>query len=262
MESSTKSTPIRPLEKRQSAIIVGASSGVGAALARELTLHGYYVALIARREKELTELAGDLNQNRPSGNVALIYPHDVMDYSKTASLFQKITGDLQGLDLLVYAAAAQPAVTPEEYNFDKNALMIDVNLKGAIAWLDIAAERFERAGMGHIVGISSIAADRGRRLSPAYNASKAGLDTYLEGLRNRVSRSGVTVTTIKQGFVDTRLLENAARTFWVITPEEAARQIYRTIQKKKNTVYLPKRWRLVSFVIKMIPSFIFRRLNI
>lgn len=262
MKSSIKTTPVRPLEQRRAAIIVGASSGIGAALAHELIGHGYSVALVARREEELAKLSGELSRDTPDGIVALSYPHDVTDYAKTPLLFQTITADLQGLNLIVYTAASQPAMTPEEYNFEKNSAMVDVNLKGAMAWLDLAAERFERAGTGHIVGISSIAADRGRRLSPAYNASKAGLDTYLEGLRNRVSRSGVTVTTIRPGFVDTRLLENAARTFWVISPDDAARQIYRTIQKKKQTVYLPKRWRFVGLVIKSIPSLLFRRLNI
>ncbi len=262
MKSSIKTTPVRPLEQRRAAIIVGASSGIGAALAHELIGHGYSVALVARREEELAKLSGELSRGTPDGIVALSYPHDVTDYAKTPLLFQTITADLQGLNLIVYTAASQPAMTPEEYNFEKNSAMVDVNLKGAMAWLDLAAERFERAGTGHIVGISSIAADRGRRLSPAYNASKAGLDTYLEGLRNRVSRSGVTVTTIRPGFVDTRLLENAARTFWVISPDDAARQIYRTIQKKKQTVYLPKRWRFVGLVIKSIPSLLFRRLNI
>jgi short-subunit dehydrogenase len=258
---SIKSTPIRPLENRQAAIIVGASSGVGAALAHLLIRHGYCIALVARREKELTELCQELNRDAPPEVVAMPYPHDVTDYENTASLFQTITADLQGLDLIIYSAAIQPAMTPEEYDFAKNSAMIDVNLKGAIAWLDLAAQRFERAGSGQIVGISSIAADRGRRLSPVYNSSKAGLDTYLEGLRNRVSRYGVTVTTIKSGFIDTRLLENAARTFWVISPEEAAKQIYHTIQKKKQTVYMPRRWRFVGIIIRSIPSFIFRKLN-
>jgi short-subunit dehydrogenase len=262
MNSSTENKPVRPLERHQTAIIVGASSGIGAALAHQLISHSYSVALVARRIEKLTELSDELNRDAPAGIVALPYPHDVTDYAKTPLLFQTITADLQGLDLIVYAAAVQPAMTPEEYDFEKNSAMVDVNLKGAIAWLDLAAERFERAGTGHLVGISSIAADRGRRLSPAYNASKAGMDTYLEGLRNRVSRSGVTVTTIRPGFVDTKLLENAARTFWVISADDAARQIYRSIQKKKQTVYLPKRWRYVGLVIKTLPSLIFRRLNI
>jgi short-subunit dehydrogenase len=131
-----------------------------------------------------------------------------------------------------------------------------------MAWLGQAAVRFERAKAGHIVAISSIAADRGRRLNPGYNASKAGLDTYLEALRNRLTQHGVTVTTIKPGFVDTVLLENAPKTFWVISPAKAAAIIHRAVQQKKQLIYVPGRWRFVSLIIRNIPSVIFRRLNI
>ena len=140
--------------------------------------------------------------------------------------------------------------------------MARVNLTGAMAWLDQAAIRFQQAGQGHIVGISSIAAVRGRRHNPGYNATKAGLDTFLEGLRNRLTRHGVTVTTIRPGVVDTRLLENATTTLWLISPEEAARQIFKAIQRRKQTTYVPGRWRLVSLVVTHMPSFIFRRLNL
>ena len=114
---------------------------------------------------------------------------------------------------------------------------------------------------GHIVGISSIAGDRGRVAGPVYNSSKAGLNTYLEALRNRLSRRGVTVTTIKPGFMDTRLLENAARTFWVISPDEAAQQIQTAVTRRQQSVYVPNRWRYVGLIIRHIPSFIFRRLS-
>jgi short-subunit dehydrogenase len=111
------------------------------------------------------------------------------------------------------------------------------------------------------VGISSIAGERGRVAGPVYNTSKAGLNTYLEALRNRLSRRGVTVTTIKPGFVETRLLENAAKTFWVISPEEAAKQIHTAIARRHQTVFIPKRWLVVGLIIRHIPSFIFRRLS-
>jgi short-subunit dehydrogenase len=114
---------------------------------------------------------------------------------------------------------------------------------------------------GQIAGISSISGDRGRAAFPGYHTSKGALSIYLESLRNRLSRKGVTVTTIKPGFVKTALLENAEKTMWVISPEEAAAQIYEAIQAKKQTVYVPGRWRWVSMVISHIPSFIFRRLN-
>jgi NAD(P)-dependent dehydrogenase (short-subunit alcohol dehydrogenase family) len=251
----------RPLESNLRAIVVGASSGIGAALVRELSRQGYIVAAVARREIKLAELCDEIN-DAGNGTHALAYSHNVTDFEEIPATFQTIVSDLGGLDLIVYVAGIQPRVAPNEYNFEKDTSTIKVNLLGAIGWLNQAAVRFERAGEGHIVGVSSIAGDRGRVGSPAYNTSKAGLDTYLEALRNRLSRHGVTVTTIKPGFVDTVLLENAPKTFWVISPQEAATHIYGAIKRKRQTAYVPARWRLVSLVIQNIPSFIFRRLSI
>ncbi len=246
---------IRPLEQEKRAIVIGASSGIGAALSRELAGQGYIVAAAARREEKLNELKAEGN-----GRIH-IYPHNVTQYNQIPALFQTIVHDLGGLDLIAYVAGVQPPVALDEYNFEKDTTMIQVNLLGAIAWLNQAAARFERAKSGHIVGVSSIAGDRGRVGSPVYNSSKAGLNTYLEALRNRLTRHDVTVTTIKPGFVDTVLLENAAKTFWVISPEQAAQQIHKAIQRKRQTVYVPARWGLVGLIIRHIPSFIFRRLS-
>lgn len=260
--TTIKTSSNSPLELQRRAIVVGASSGIGAALARELAKQGYRIAAIARREAELNQLCRQINQAHGGSERACAYPHDVTAYDEIPELFQTVTAGLGGLDLIVYAAGTQAAMADNEYDFEKEAAMIHVNLLGAIAWLGQAATRFERAREGHIVGISSIAGDRGRRANPVYNASKAGLDTYLEGLRNRLSRHGVSVTTIKPGFVDTVLLKNASKTFWVISPETTAAAIYRAVQARKQTVYVPARWRLVSFIISHIPSIVFRRLNV
>lgn len=253
--------PTRPLEPQPKAIIVGASSGIGAALARELARRGYVVAALARREAELQQLLEQSSQELGRRQI-LPFTHDVTSFDTVPQVFQEATHALGGLDLIIYAAGVQPQVSPTEYNFQKDYAMASVNLLGAMAWLDLAADRFQRAEAGHIVGISSITGDRGRRAFPGYHASKGGLSIYLESLRNRLWPQGVRVTTIKPGFVDTRLLENAPKTMWVISPEEAARRILDAVQKKKQTVYIPARWRLVSLIIRHIPSIIFRRLNL
>lgn len=246
----------RPLEPQQRAIVIGASSGLGAALVRLLASHRYRVAAVARREAELAALRDELGRE-----AVFPYVHDVTEYEQAPLLFDQITRDLGGLDLIIYAAAVQPPVSLHEYDFAKDEAMLRTNLMGAVAWLNLAATRFERARGGHIVGISSIAGDRGRVGSPVYNTSKAGLDTYLEALRNRLSRYGVSVTTIKPGFIDTELLKNASKTFWVITPEEAAALTYEAIRRRKQVVYVPSRWRLVSLAVRSIPSTVFRRLS-
>jgi len=259
--SSTEITADQPLKPRKRAIIVGASSGLGAAMARELAKQGYLLALLARREDKLDALCKEIN----AGDVepkAFFYVHDVTYFDSIPALFQQVTREIGGLDLFVYTAGHQESMTFEEYDFVKDKAMIDVNLLGAIAWLGQAALRFERAKSGHIVGISSISGDRGRRLNPGYNTSKAALTTYLEALRNRVARYGVTVTTVKPGFMDTDLLVHASRAMWVVSPESAASQIWTAIRRKKQTVYVPKRWRFFMLIIRSIPSVIFRRLSI
>jgi short-subunit dehydrogenase len=244
----------KPLHSQKRAIVIGASSGIGAALVAELARRQYTVAALARREEQLTAVC----QPIPS---AIPYVHDVTDYDAIPPLFDQIVQDLGGLDVIIYVAGVQPAVAPDEYDYQKDRAMIEINLMGAIAWLNLAAIRFERAGYGRIAGISSVAGDRGRVGSPVYNTSKAGLNTYLEALRNRLSKKGVTVTTIKPGFVDTVLLENAPKTFWVISPEEAAVQMVDAIEKKRQIVYVPPRWGLIGMIVRHIPSFIFRRLS-
>lgn len=245
-----------PLEPRFRAIVVGASSGLGAALVRQLASQRYHVAAVARREANLAALRDSAGKD-----LVLPYVHDVTEYEQVPMLFDQITRDLGGLDLIIYCAAVQPPVALHEYNFEKDEAMVNTNFLGAVAWLNQAALRFERARAGHIVGISSIAGDRGRVGSPAYNASKAGLDTYLEALRNRLSRYGIVVTTIKPGFVDTDLLKNAPKTFWVVSPEEAAARTLTAIRRRRQVAYVPSRWQFVSLVVRSVPSFIFRRLS-
>jgi decaprenylphospho-beta-D-erythro-pentofuranosid-2-ulose 2-reductase len=253
--------PERPLRPETKTIIVGASSGIGAALLLELVQRDHRVAGLARRKDELEAICQAANQ-RAGTRRALAYEHDVTDTAAVAGLFQQITSELGGLDLIVYVAGAQPAVGPQEYNFAKDEEMVRTNLLGAMAWLNEAARRFAQTGRGHVVGVGSISGDRGRTASPGYHASKGALAIYLESLRNRLSRRGVTVTTIKPGFVETRLLANAAKTFWVVTPEEAARQIAEALAGRKQTVYVPARWRWVSLIIQLVPSFLFRRLSL
>jgi short-subunit dehydrogenase len=251
----------RPLLPETKTILVGASSGIGAALLPELVRRGHRVAALARRVELLEENCRQANAAAGMQR-AVAYEHDVTNFDAVPALFEQVTGDLGGLDLIVYVAGAQPRVAPAEYSFEKDLEMVRVNLLGAIAWLNQAASRFGRVGHGHIAAVSSISGDRGRVAFPGYHASKGGLAIYLESLRNRLSRRGVAVTTVKAGFVNTRLLANAAKTFWVISPEEAARQIAGALEARKQTVYIPARWRWVSLIIQLIPSFIFRRLSI
>jgi short-subunit dehydrogenase len=248
----------------QTAIVVGASSGMGAEIARQLAQNGCRVALLARRAAELNALAGQINANlAPQQEArALVYPHDVTRYDEAPGLFQQICRDLGGLDLLVYAAGVMPTKSPDEWAFAKDRQTIEINVLGAIAWLNEAAQRFAVAQQGTLVGIGSVAGDRGRRDFPVYGASKAALETYLEGVRNRVGRLGVRVVTIKPGPVKTPLTENVGKQPMIIEADEAARQILRAAARGPEVAYVPAKWRPVMFAVRSVPSFLFRKANI
>jgi decaprenylphospho-beta-D-erythro-pentofuranosid-2-ulose 2-reductase len=249
-------------QRFQRAIIVGASSGIGAELARQLAASGCHVALVARRADELNRLATEINTASADTPLAFIYPHDVRCYGEAPALFQTVCRDLGGLDLIIYAAGVMPRLLPDEYDFAKDQAMIEVNVLGAIAWLNAAAERFQAAGSGTLVGISSVAGDRGRRGQPVYGASKAALDTYLEALCNRLGRFGVRVVTIKPGPVDTPMTQGLDKLPLLISAPAAARQILAAAARGTRLAYVPSKWRPIMAILRAIPSPIFQKLNV
>jgi decaprenylphospho-beta-D-erythro-pentofuranosid-2-ulose 2-reductase len=255
---SVKSTPLNP---KRRGIIVGASQGTGAALARKLTKEGYTFALVDPQKDKLNTLCNEINSAEKEKR-ALPYVHDVTNYDEVPDLLRKIVADLGGLDLLVFMAGVNfpPGLT--SYNFEGDRKMIEVNLIGAMAWLSPVAEMFQSAKAGQIVGISSVAGDRGRIGNPGYNTSKAGLTTYLEALRNRLTRHGVNVLTVKPGFVKTEMLKAAqGGTPFAIMPEEAAEDIYKAMRKRKQVIYTAPIWRWIMLIIQHVPSVIFRRMS-
>lgn len=241
-------------------MIIGASSGLGAALARRFAKGGYRVALLARRTELLDALCQELNQQY-GANTARAYAHDVTHFAEAPALFQTALKDLGQLEVVIYNAGVMPAVTISEFNFEKDYAMLQVNLAGAVAWLNQAASLFEKLGRGHLVGISSIAGERGRVKSPVYNVSKAGLTTYLEALRNRLTRKGVHVLTVKPGFMQTDMLASAGGNLKGIPPEQAAEDVWQAIRHRRQTIFTPARWSLVALVVRHIPSVIFRRMS-
>lgn len=252
--------PATPLQPRRRAILVGASSGIGAALARRLARDGWSLALLARRADRLQALCEEIN--REAGEIrARAYVHDVGHTAEVPALLDRLIADLGGIDLFIYNAGISLPPGLKNYDFEKDRRTMEVNLIGALAWLNPVAALFQSQRAGMIVGVSSVAGERGRVGNPAYNASKAGLTCYLEALRNRLSRYGVHVLTVKPGFVDTDMIAGAKRVFWVISPERAADAIARAIRRRRQEIYVPARWRLLMWVVRNIPSFLFRRMT-
>jgi NAD(P)-dependent dehydrogenase (short-subunit alcohol dehydrogenase family) len=244
-----------PASSWQRAIVVGASSGIGAALARRLAAGGCRTVVLARREAELRALAA-------ASPLITAEVHDVRQVAEVPALYARLTAELGGLDLLVYAAGVMPPIDVDDWPTAGDAEVQAVNVVGAMAWINEAAPRFAAAGRGTIVGISSVAGDRGRRGHPAYHASKAGLDAYLEAVRNRVARHGVRVVTIKPGPVDTPMSRALARRQpLLIDVDDAAGRIMRAM-RRGGTAYVPWMWRPIMLALRSLPGWIFQRLNI
>ncbi|MHC4077933.1 MAG: SDR family NAD(P)-dependent oxidoreductase, partial [Planctomycetota bacterium] len=206
------------------AIIVGASQGIGEALARRLAKDGTQVALLARRADEVHRIAKGINEEADA-ELASGFLHDVTHRDKVEPLWRVIEAKIGDVGQLYFVAGIMEDVERDEFDTEKDARHFLVNTLGSVAWVNAAAQRFQKKGSGVICGISSVAQDRGRVGRPAYNASKAGMDTHLESVRNRLWRKGVCVTTIRPGFVNTPMVEGQKRMFWLISADRAAEVI-------------------------------------
>jgi short-subunit dehydrogenase len=266
-EQATHTESVQPAlarrAKERRAIVVGASSGMGAALVRQLAREGVDVVAVARRRELLDALAGEC-RGLP-GRVTSC-AHDVTRFGDVPALFERLVRELGGLDLFVFSSGIMTEVGAHEFDTAKDLEMLAVNLGGCIAWTNAVAQLFRSQRAGTIVGISSIAGERGRKGNPVYGTSKAAMNHYLEALRNRLADYGVHVCTIKPGFVETEMLVQAraqGRTIkGAITAEAAARSILRAARRRANEVFVPFKWTLVAAVIRNIPSAVFKGLNI
>jgi decaprenylphospho-beta-D-erythro-pentofuranosid-2-ulose 2-reductase len=241
------------------AIIVGASSGIGEALAHQLVEEGCHVALVARRGDRLQRIADQLNSGGHTR--ALVYTHDVQDLASVPALFSEITQALGGLDLVIYAAGIMPRLAKDEYPTERDAETISINFTGAVAWLNQAAQRFQTARGGTIVGISSVAGDRGRRGNAVYGATKVALNNYLESLYNNLSRFGVSVVTVKPGPVDTPMTQGLKMP-GIASADQVATEILQAAHAGKRMVYAPAKWRWVMTILCAIPAPLFKYLPI
>jgi short-subunit dehydrogenase len=234
------------------AIVIGASSGIGRELATVLSRNDFTVGVTGRRLDLLMELKGDLD------NAVFIKQMDVSDCAGAMAQFEDLIEEMGGVDLVVISAGVG-FINPD-LDWAKEKETLDVNVCGFAAIANVAFRRFAQAGRGHLVGISSIAAIRGGGGGPAYNASKAFVSNYLEGLRIRASRArlSITVTDILPGYVETAMLKGRGH-FWVASPQEAAQQIYEAIQRKAKRAYITRRWRVIGWLLGALPDFVYYR---
>ena len=232
------------------AIVIGASSGIGAALARVLGANGYEVGLVARR----LELLRQVQQETRSKTY--IKQIDVSQVEQAMAVLQELIKEMGGLDLIVLNSGINNYNT--NLTWQGEIELINVNVSGFVACACVAIKHFLAQNSGQIAGISSIAGLRGSAGSPAYNASKAFVSNYLEGLRHKLNKNNIYVTDIRPGLVDTTLIDREAMLFWLSTPEAAAEQIFTAIKHKRKVAYITRRWGVIAWLVKILPDWAYR----
>ncbi len=239
-------------------LIVGGKSDIAVAVAREYAKHGYDLYLAGRNISELENCARDIAL-RHSITVTL-KELDLLDFASHQTFYNELESPPLGV-IVVAGFMAEQEQAQKDWELTLNT--INVNYTGAVSLLNIIANDFEERKKGFIIGISSVAGDRGRKANYIYGSSKAAFSAYLGGLRNRLFESGVHVLTVKPGFVNTRMtagLDLPAKL--TAQPAEVAKDIFVAQQKGKNILYTKSIWILVMTIINNIPEFLFKRLSI
>ena len=240
------------------ALIIGATSDIAVALARHLSLYGYNLQLASRDTKALKSLACDIEIRR--GMSITTHEFDALDFKSHYSFYENLIVK-PDLVILVFGYLGNHTIAIEDWN--ESERILNTNFIGAVSILNVIANDFEKRRTGIIVGITSVAGERGRMSNYIYGSAKAGLTAYLSGLRNRLFHSGVHVLTVKPGFVTTKMTEGLPLPVPVTTdPEQVAKKIYAAIRIRKNVIYILPIWLLIMLVIRNIPESIFKKLKL
>lgn len=241
----------------QTVIIVGASRGIGASLAREYAARGANLGLLARSADALEALATELRGGGVRVETAAL---DVADRDAVAPVLNALMDRLGTIDVVIANAGVLGWRKAGDGNVAEDRRIIETNLLGAIAVIDAAVARFKAQKQGRVVGISSISAYRGIPGSGAYSASKAALTNYLDALNLELSGKGIGVTVVHPGFVKTDIGPNMEKYPFAAEPEKVAREIANGVARGKKNIIVPGfPWRLVMPALKLLPDSIMKK---
>jgi decaprenylphospho-beta-D-erythro-pentofuranosid-2-ulose 2-reductase len=243
-------------------LIIGATSAIAQAVAQRYASEGGRIFLVARDAARLDVLADDLKV-RGALQVDTLAA-DMLEHDRHPEVIAAALDALPDLDAVLIAHGVLPDQEACQASAQQSMEMIDVNFLSSVSLLTPLANIFAERGRGTLAVISSVAGDRGRQSNYVYGAAKSGLDAFLQGLRNRLSKSGVHVVTIKPGFVISPMtdhIEGRGGPLWA-TPDKVAAGIVQAIEKDKDVVYLPGFWALIMFIIRNIPERIFKKLSL
>lgn len=252
---------VLPRSHRGIVLVLGATSSIGRHAAAGFARRGYDLCLAGRNQDELTRIASDLSLRHgvKVQSVSFDAAHAGSSNSMMDVVMDESFGDLSGV-LLCFGVLGDQPVAQEDAPYARE--VIGINFTAAVSLLTPLANYFEERKQGFIGVISSVAGDRGRQSNYVYGAAKGGLSIYLQGLRQRLSKAGVTVTTIKPGFVDTKMTFGLPGMFLVADPADVGESIARAIEKRKSVAYIPGFWRWIMLIIKLIPERVFVRLKL
>lgn len=231
-------------------LIIGGTSGIGRGLSELYASVGATVIVVGRRTLLLEELKDKFPKN--------IHPicADISEYRSVEKISSKVHA-IGGIDKCIICASV--VHLSEKLDTEKELETASINVVGFVSIIDFVYHYFSNHGKGHIIAITSVAAARGNKHSPAYNASKAFQSFYLEGLRLKANGiKNITITEIIPGYVATQMAKGE-RIFWMTSLEKAIKQIKRGIDKRSNRIFISKRWKIIFLLYKFLPAFLYSR---
>lgn len=242
----------------KSILILGATSDIAVECARVFSKEGFDIVLAARDVEKLKVIADDIHIRSSQRTYTVSF--DATDFDSHEEFVTSLPVELDGV---ICAFGYLGDQSKAQDDFTEARAIINTNYTGALSLLSIIASIFEKRRSGFIVGISSVAGDRGRSSNYMYGSAKAGLTAYLSGLRNRLIKNNVQVITVKPGFVHTAMTEGLdLPSMLTAQPKEVAADILNAVKKKKDVVYSKWFWRYIMLTIKHIPETVFKRLSL
>jgi len=243
----------------QTWVILGASSAIGRAFGRLAAQRGAEIVLAGRDLDDLRRTAADISVT--TGQAARVAPFDALDTASHADFTAQLAS-IEGVLNVVLLFGTMPDQAAMDADPEIALDCLQAGLIGAVSILHRMAPLLEARRAGCVIGFGSVAGDRGRLKNYVYGAGKAGLHTYLAGLRNRLGRSGVHVMTVKPGFVDTAMTFGLPGMFLVAQPELVAAACLDAAKAGRNVVYVPWFWRYIMLIIQHVPETVFKKLSI